>query len=125
MKKAKKFEISDVLTELDFVKRELYEQIDTNQVMAKEKDKAKTEYKDLENQMEETLMSYQQVIIDSQSNSTGHSKSIQGQLQNQLKMNETLQREKNHLMEGNMELKQRMKEALKNAENVDLINTNL
>jgi hypothetical protein len=42
------FEISEVLMELDFVKRELYEQIDYNWKVFLEKEQVKEEFKDLE-----------------------------------------------------------------------------
>ena len=58
------FQISEILTELDFVKRELYEQIDINRAVKREKDQLQRNVTELEEQMNETVMSYQQVIMD-------------------------------------------------------------
>lgn len=51
--------VAELLMELDFIKWELYEQIDLNKKITIEKEQVKAEFKDLEIQMQETLDSYQ------------------------------------------------------------------
>jgi regulator of replication initiation timing len=50
--------ISDLLIELDSVKRELYEQIEANKVIKLEKQKLKKEFHDMESEMQATIQGY-------------------------------------------------------------------
>ena len=65
IQKEKVYEACDLLIELDFVKRELYELISENLSLVFERDRARHGMNDLQSQMEETIEGYQQVIIES------------------------------------------------------------
>jgi hypothetical protein len=101
--------ITELLMELDFVKRELYEQIEVNKELQSERDTARKQFLDLEQEMEQTLEGYRIVLAD-----TEHSPEdtqLRSEIRNQLKLNEALQKEKNQLCEENMILKDEKKTA--------------
>lgn len=50
--------ISDLLIELDSVKRELYDQIETTKNIKSEKQKLKQEFHDMESEMQATIQGY-------------------------------------------------------------------
>lgn len=94
--------ITELLMELDFIKRELYEQIGINKELEVERNNARKQFIDLENEMEQTLEGYRIVLED-----TEHSPEdtqMRNEMRNQLKLNDTLQKEKNQLAEENMVL---------------------
>jgi chromosome segregation ATPase len=101
-KKKEKDTITELLMELDFIKRELYEQIGINKEVEVERNNAKKQFLDLESEMEQTLEGYRIVLED-----TEHSPEdtqMRNEMRNQLKLNDTLQKEKNQLAEENMVL---------------------
>jgi hypothetical protein len=109
LKKSKKEKdaITELLMELDFVKRELYEQITVNQELEHERNNARRQFLELENEMEQTLEGYR-VVLAEQEHSPEDTQ-MRTEMRNQLKLNETLQKEKNQLAEENMVLKDEKK----------------
>ncbi|CAI2362673.1 unnamed protein product [Moneuplotes crassus] len=85
--------ISDLLVELDSVRRELSDQIEINKAIKNDKLKLKQEYQDLENEMNQTILSYQEVLESQQNESTGDSFRIKKQLLEQQDLVEKLQME--------------------------------
>lgn len=109
LKKSKKEKdaITELLMELDFVKRELYEQINVNKELEVERNLARKQFLDLESEMEQTLEGYRIVLEDQET--SPEDTQIRSELRNQLKLNETLQKEKNQLAEDNLVLRDEKK----------------
>ena len=99
-KKKEKDTITELIMELDFIKRELYEQIGINKELEVERNNARKQFLDLENEMEQTLEGYRIVLEDSEH--SPEDTQMRHEMKNQLKLNDTLQREKNQLAEENM-----------------------
>ena len=104
LKKSKKDKdtVTQLLMEVDFVKRELYEQINVNKALEVIKNQARKQFLDLENEMEQTLEGYR-IVLQDQEHSPEDTQ-FRAEFRNQLKLNETLQKEKNQLAEDNMVL---------------------
>jgi ABC-type phosphate transport system auxiliary subunit len=115
--KKEKDAITELLMEVDFVKRELYEQINVNKELEIERNKARKQFLDLENEMEQTLEGYR-VVLEEQEHSPEDTQ-MRTEFRNQLKLNEALQKEKNNLAEENMVLNDEKKTALKKVEERD------
>ena len=81
-----------MLMELDFIKRELYEQIRINKSLEFERNNARKQFIDLESEMEQTLEGYRIVLEDSQT--SAEDTEMRNEMRKQLKLNETLQKEK-------------------------------
>ena len=94
--------LTELLIELDFVKRELYEQIGINKELEVERNNARKQFLDLENEMEQTLEGYR-IVLQEQEHSPEDTQ-LRTEMRNQLKLNENMQKEKNQLAEENMVL---------------------
>lgn len=94
--------ITDLLMELDFIKRELYEQIGINKDLEVECNKARKQFIDLENEMELTLEGYRTVLEESEHSPEDNQ--VRNEMRNQLKLNDNLQKEKNQYAEENIVL---------------------
>lgn len=119
LKKSKKEKdaITELLMELDFVKRELYEQINVNRELEVERNKARRQFLDLEQEMEQTLEGYR-IVLEDQEHSPEDTQ-LRTEMRNQLKLNDALQKEKNQLAEENMVLKDEIKTANKKVQEKD------
>lgn len=115
--------ITELLMEVEFIKRELYEQIGINQELEEERNKARKQFIDLENEMEQTLEGYR-IVLEDQEHSPEDTQ-MRTELRNQLKLNDALQKEKNQLAEENMVLKDEKKTANKNVTEKDEFIENL
>lgn len=116
LKKSKKDKdaITELLMELDFIKRELYEQINVNKELEEERNMARKQFLDLENEMEQTLDGYRTVLEDQEH--SPEDTQLRTEFRNQMKLNETLQKEKNKLAEENMVLMDEKKMSIKKVE---------
>lgn len=108
--------ISDLLVELDSVKRELYEQIEANKVIKTEKQKLKREFHDMESEMQATIQGYCEVLESQQLENNGDSFRVKQQLIDQQNLNERLQQENSALNEQLLILNDENKTILKRAE---------
>ena len=91
--------VSDLLIELDSIKRELYDQIEANKIIEKEKRKLKQEFHNMEAEMQVTIQGYWEVLESQQNESFGDSFRVKQQLVEQQNINEKLQKENNALNE--------------------------
>lgn len=125
LKKSKKEKdaITELLMELDFVKRELYEQINVNRELETERNKARRQFLDLEQEMEQTLEGYR-IVLEDQEHSPEDTQ-LRTEMRNQLKLNDALQKEKNQLAEENMVLKDEIKTSHKKVQEKDELMENM
>ena len=71
----KLFQVSDVLMELEFVKRELYNQINLSEKLVIEKERFQKQVVDIEEEMQMTIESYKSVLTASETDiETDHGK---------------------------------------------------
>lgn len=114
--------LTELLIEVDFVKRELYEQIGINKELEVERNNARKQFLDLENEMEQTLEGYR-IVLQEQEHSPEDTQ-LRTEMRNQLKLNENMQKEKNQLAEENMVLMDEKKTLNKKvAEKEEMIET--
>lgn len=111
--------ISDLLIELDSVKRELYEQIEANKVIKLEKQKLKKEFHDMESEMQATIQGYWEVLESQQLESSGDSFRVKQQLVDQQNLTERLQMENGALNEQLLVLNDENKTLMKRAESYE------
>lgn len=91
--------ISDLLIEIDSIKRELYYQIESNKVIKMEVQKHKKQLKDMEAEMEATIQGYCEVLESQQVESNGDSFRVKQQLVDTQNANEKLKMENDALKE--------------------------
>lgn len=91
--------ISDLLIELDSVKRELYDQIENNKIIEREKYKLKQEFHNMEAEMQATIEGYWEVLESQQNESVDDSFRIKQQLVELQNINQKLEKENNALNE--------------------------
>jgi len=91
--------ISDLLIEVDSIKRELYEQIESNKVVKLEVQKHKRQLRDMEAEMEATIQGYWEVLESQQTETSGDSFRVKQQLVDQQNANESLKIENDGLKE--------------------------
>lgn len=85
--------VSDLLIELDSVKRELYEQIEANKMIKIERQKLKKEFHDMEAEMQATIQGYCEVLESQQVENNGDTFRIKQQLVDQQNLTEKLGQE--------------------------------
>lgn len=111
--------ISDLLIELDSIKRELSDQIEMNKAIKSDKTKLKQEYQELENEMNQTIQSYQEVIESLQVENTGDYFKVKKQLVEQQNLTEKLQMENSRLNESILLLTDENKTFMKKIETLE------
>lgn len=108
--------VSDLLLELDSVKRELYEQIEANKMIKVERQKLKKEFHDMEAEMQATIQGYCEVLESQQVENNGDTFRIKQQLVEQQNLTERLNQELSSINEEFLVMADEKKTLMKKVE---------